>query len=295
VCPEGFRYQANRGCFDRAVDARISAERAAQLEEERLRREQLAREENERRITRWAKGPGVQFAVGGGYQFIYFPNAYVANHSFNVATPMGTRVDTLADSTGSAAYNNGIVSGAVTLITGDLSLSAIYTWGPGSAWASNTNGAGPACPDPTQTSAWVARPDNGWCITTAAMHLAMLDVGSQGVSERHAWRVGLGVGWEFGAGALATQLSYRSTIRIVAGLFVAIDIHGIFMLRLLPNNPTLADSLARSEVSQVPNGWNRDMSVPSMTTMGHTNNLVAASPPWGIGAQGTVSIGYSIH
>jgi hypothetical protein len=37
------------------------------------------------------------------------------------------------------------------------------------------------------------------------------------------------------------------------------------------------------------------MSVPSMTTMGHTNNLVAASPPWGIGAQGTVSIGYSIH
>ncbi|MFO0558293.1 MAG: hypothetical protein U0269_09750 [Polyangiales bacterium] len=295
VCPEGFRYQANRGCFDPALDARISAERAAQLEEERLRREQLAREENERRITRWAKGPGVQLAVGGGYQFIYFPNAYVANHSFNVSTPTGTRVDTLPDSTGSAAYNNGIVTGAVTLVTGDLSLSAIYTWGPGSSWASNTNGAGPACPDPTQTTAWVARPDNGWCITTPSMHLAMLDVGSQGVTERHAWRVGLGVGWEFGAGALATQISYRSTIRIVAGLYVAIDIHGLFMLRLLPNNPTLADSLARSEVSQVPNGWNRDMSVPSMTTMGHTNNLVAASPPWGLGAQGTVSIGYSIH
>jgi hypothetical protein len=127
------------------------------------------------------------------------------------------------------------------------------------------------------------------------MHLAMLDVGSQGVSERHAWRVGLGVGWEFASGALASQLSYRSTIRIVAGLFVAIDVRGLFMLRLLPNDPRMDDSLVRREISQVPSGWNRDMSVPSMSNMSHTNHLVAANPPWGFGAQGTVSIGYSIH
>lgn len=295
ICPEGFRFQANRGCVDPVMEARVAAERAAQLEQERLRREQLAREEHERRITRWGKGPGVQFAIGGGYQFVYFPSAYVATHSFDVSTPTGTRTETVTDSTGAAAYNNGIVTGTVTLISGDLSLSGMYTWGPGSAWASNTSSASPSCPDPMQTMSWVARADGGWCITTTPMHLAMLDVGSQGVSERHAWRVGLGVGWEFASGALASQLSYRSTIRIVAGLFVAIDVRGLFMLRLLPNDPRMDDSLARREISQVPSGWNRDMSVPSMSNMSHTNHLVAANPPWGFGAQGTVSIGYSIH
>jgi hypothetical protein len=287
VCPDGYRYQANRGCIDPTLEARVAAERATQAEEERLRRAQLAREEAERRATRWGHGPGVQLSAGGGYQFVYFPNAYVAGFA------MTTTDSNRAIHTGQAAYNNGVVSGAATLIAGDLSLSAIYTYGSGNTWASGHTTDPRPCPDPSQMTGSVTRSDAGWCITTAPMHLAVLDVGQQGVSDRHAWRVGLGVGWEFSGGALATQLSYRSTIRLVAGLFVAIDVRGLFLLRLLTNDPAAAGSLGNREVSQVPSGWDRQMS--TMPMGGGINTVVAASPPFGIGGQAVVSLGYSIH
>lgn len=288
VCPDGYRFQRGRGCINPELEARVAAERASQLEEERLRREQLAREENERRVTRWGHGPGVQLSAGGGYQFIYLPNAYVATRSMTVTNPDGTTsVQNTTVSTAQAVYNNAVVSGAVTLITGDLSLSAIYTYGPGSPWATN-NTSGEPCPDPAQTDATRTRMDAGWCVRTADMHAAVLDVGQQGVSDRHAWRVGLGVGWEFSSGSLLTQLGYRSTIRLVAGLFVAIDVRGVFMLRLVPNNPQEASSLGARELAQVPMGFDRTMSTMA-------GAVGAASPPYGVGGQALVSLGYSIH
>jgi hypothetical protein len=204
-----------------------------------------------------------------------------------VTNPDGTTsVQNTTVSTAQGAYNNAVVSGAVTLITGDLSLSAIYTYGPGSSWATN-NTSGEPCPNPGQT-ATSTRMDAGWCVRTTDMHAAVLDVGQQGVGERHAWRVGLGVGWEFASGSLLTQLGYRSTIRLVAGLFVAIDVRGMFLLRLVPNNPQEASSLGARELAQVPMGFDR-----ASTTM--AGAVGAASPPYGFGGQALVSLGYSIH
>jgi hypothetical protein len=287
VCPEGYRYQAQRGCIDPVAEARAAQEREAQLADERARREQIAREEEERRVLRWGRGPGVQFSAGGGYQFMYMPNAYIAG------TPSGTN-SLEVTSTGAAAWSNGVVTAAATLIAGDLSLSALYTWGPGSVWQTpspagfGTPDARP-CPDPSQPPATaVQRTDGAWCIASAAMHTAMLDVGQQGVGPRHTWRIGLGVGWEFAGGALASHISYRSTIKLVAGLFVALDVRAQFMLRLLENSATQPGSLIRREVLQTPVGFERDMATMSA-------RLVAASPPVALGGAFTVSLGYSIH
>jgi hypothetical protein len=287
VCPDGYRYQAGRGCIDPAAEARAAAERIARQREDRARLEQERRDEEERRATRWGRGPGVQLSAGGGYQFVYMPNAYVAGR------PTGP--SSLADpSTAQAAWSNGIVTGAASLILGDLSLALAYTWGPGSPWPTRSpEGVGTTdtrpCPTSDPPTSPITRTDGGWCVVTAPMHLLMLDVGQQGVGPRHAWRIGLGAGWDFGGGALASQLSYRSTIKIVAGLFVAIDVRGLFLVRLLENNVTQMNSLIGREVLQTPMGFNRDVEVPGVS------RVQASSPPVGVGGAFTVSLGYSIH
>lgn len=287
VCPDGYRYQAGRGCIDPLAEARAAAERIAGQREDAARREQLRREEEERRVTRWGRGPGVQLSAGGGFQFVYMPNAYAAG-------PPTSPTAVEARSTAQAAWLNGVVTGTASVIVNDFSLSVAYTWGPGSTWQTpSPSGFGVAdsrpCPNPSQATSSARRMDGGWCVQTVPMHVLMLDVGQQGVGPRHAWRIGLGAGWEFGSGALASQLSYRSTIKLVAGLFLAVDVRALFFVRLLENNVTQMNSVISREVLQTPAGFDRDVELPGLA------RVQAGTPPVGVGGALTLSLGYSIH
>ncbi len=293
-CPTGFAYVAGRGCVDLVLERRLTDERGRELAEERARRARFEADERHRIATRWGRGPGVQLSAGGGYQFFYMPNAYRAI----VRDRSGSGA--MLASTGAAVWNGGILSAGASLIFGDLSLTASYAWAPGSAWASGEGPgrgrpAGPACPDPTLAQgASLERMDDGWCVTSAPMHLAMLDVGQQGVGPRHAWRVGVGAGWEFSAGALATQVSYRSTVRLVAGLFVAIEARVLGMVRLLPFDIAARDALQRAEVSQTPRGFTRDGRGDPLAMRTTDPFVEHGAPGAGVGGAALVSLGYAL-
>ncbi len=297
-CPTGFAYVAARGCVDLVLERRLVDERARELAEERARRERFAQEEQVRVATRWGRGPGVQLSAGGGYQFFYMPNAYQA--VIRERTGSGAMVS----STGAAVWNGAIVSAGATLIFGDLSLTASYAWAPGTSWASGDGPRrggppgpppGPPCPDARiAQGASIERMDDSWCVTSLPMHLAMLDVGQQGVGPRHAWRVGVGAGWEFSSGAVATQVSYRSSIRIVAGLFVAIEARALGMVRLLPFDTATRDAIRGAEVSQTPRGFTRDGRSDPMAMRAADPLVEQGMPGAGVGGAALVSLGYTL-
>lgn len=311
VCPERYTFEPGRGCIDPTAERRARDERELAAREERERLENIAREERERAARRWSTGPGVQIFAGGGYQFVYMPNAYRAVARRENAGPTGeARGSFLSGGDGAAVWNGPVATGGLTGIFGDFAIHATYSYAPGSAWSSGSPSSVPC------TNAAAATPTElstaSWCIVSSPMHLAMLDVGQQSAGPRHTLRFGLGFGWEFASGSFATQINYRSSIRIVGGLFVAIEAHLMGMVRLLNGgqNPALRES----EVVQTPTGYTgvlrsvgrdgmafRDRD-PRITdpmdpnaTVNTTHQVEGGTPPLGGGGSLQLFLGYSIY
>jgi hypothetical protein len=287
ICPDGFRFELNRGCIDQNAEREAARQREEHLREERFRRSELAREEREIAERRWAHGPGVQVWAGGGYQFFYMPNAYRAV-TVNMASPNAVTHST----DGAAVWNGGIVTAGATFISGDLSLMGLYTFAPGSAWQTGAADPNRPCPTPDRTMTTLSV--DGFCVESSPMHLVMLDLGQQGVGPRHAWRVGVGVGYEIVGGSLASHFSYRSTIRIAAGFFVAIEARLLGMIRFAPETVVDRMALRRSELSGVPAGWSVTSDLINPATMS-TNKIELGTPGLGGGGNVSLLLGYSFH
>lgn len=289
ICPDGFRFEQGRGCIDRVAEDRARQQQEEHAREERFRRNELAREEREAAERRWGRGPGVQLSGGGGYMFFMIPNAYRA---YTIAADPNT---TLTSFDAAAAWNGPTATGALTFISGDLSLTGSYTFSPSSSWV--TGNTPTVCPTTGPLNRMVG--ERTFCVQLPAMHLAMLDLGQQGVGPRHAWRVGVGLGWEFSGSALAAQLSYRSTFRIAAGFFVAVDIRLLGMIRFVTEEFTSHLARRLNELTGVPNGWSASESLPelnaSMMPTGNTNKTDFGAPGVGGGVNGTVLLGYSFQ
>lgn len=283
ICPDGFRFEQNRGCLDQSAEREAARQRDERAREERFRRSELAREERENVERRWSRGPGAQLWGGGGYQFIYMPNAWRA-----ITFTPGPDAPT-ASNDAAAVWNGPVVTGGATFISGDLSLSGSYTYAPGSVWQSGAASAPcPSVANPTDRSTG----GSGFCVSSSAMHLAMLDLGQQGVGPRHAWRFGFGLGYEFSGASFAGQFSYRSTIRIAAGFFVAIEARLLGMLRFAPSGIVESPAFENSELLSVPAGWLHDRSAPNGAMV---NEIKRGSPGVGGGGNIAVLLGYSFH